>query len=348
MKDFSIHCLLHTESIKTALKRLNILKDHLTLFIVDENNTLIGTLTDGDIRRALIENCSIEYSVDKIMNKEFTSLVQGDFKFEQILEIKNRKLALIPIVDDKFKIKRLINFEKMKSILPLEAIIMAGGEGKRLRPFTEKLPKPLLKVGNKPIIEHNVDRLAQYGIQQIHVTVKYLGHLIEEYLNNGETKNISISYVNEDYPLGTIGSVSLINDLSYNYILIMNSDILTNIDYEDFFIQFINQDADMAVATVPYKVDIPYAVLETNHNIVIDFKEKPTYTYYSNAGIYLLKKGLIDLIPKGKFFNATDLMELIIQSEKKLISYPLHSYWLDIGKHDDFEKAQEDIKHIKF
>ena len=225
---------------------------------------------------------------------------------------------------------------------------MAGGEGKRLRPLTEKTPKSLLKVGNRPIIEHNIDRLAEYGVEKIHISIKYLGYLIEEYFQNGEAKNISISYVKEDVPLGTIGAVSLINNLNSNYILLMNSDILTNIDYEDFFMEFVNQDADMAVATIPYKVDIPYAVLETSQNLVIDLKEKPTYTYYSNAGIYLIKKDLIKLIPTNSFFNATDLMELLIKSGKKLISYPLHSYWLDIGKHDDFEKAQEDIKHIKF
>ena len=217
---------------------------------------------------------------------------------------------------------------------------MAGGEGKRLRPLTEKTPKSLLKVGNRPIIEHNIDRLAEYGVENIYISIKYL--------QNGEAKNISISYVKEDVPLGTIGAVSLINNLNSDYILVMNSDILTNIDYEDFFMEFVIQDADMAVATIPYKVDIPYAVLETSQNLVIDLKEKPTYTYYSNAGIYLIKKDLIKLIPTNSFFNATDLMELLIKSGKKLISYPLHSYWLDIGKHNDFEKAQEDIKHIKF
>jgi dTDP-glucose pyrophosphorylase len=348
MRDFHSHIILYSETIKNALKRLNTLDGHLTLFIVDENNKLIGTLTDGDIRRALVVDYSVEDVVEKIMQRDFTSLVQGRFNVDQILEIKKRKLSLIPIVDDKLSIRRLINFEEMKSILPIEAIIMAGGEGKRLRPLTETVPKPLLKVGNKPIIEYNIDRLAEYGVQQIHISIKYLGHLIQQYLQDGDSKNISISYVCEEKPLGTIGSVSLIENLSCDYILIMNSDILTNIDYEDFFIEFINQNADMAVATIPYKVDIPYAVLETNHNLVVDFKEKPTYTYYSNAGIYLVKRSFIDLIPKNEFYNATDLMELLIKSNKKLISYPLLSYWLDIGKHGDYEKAQVDIKHIKF
>ena len=348
MKNYHQHFILHNETIKSALQKLNSLQDHLTLFVVEGNNKLVGTITDGDIRRALARDYTVYDTIDEIMNINFIKLVQGDFNFSQILEIKKLKIALIPIVNKKVIVKKIINFEKIKSFLPLEAIIMAGGEGKRLRPLTEKTPKSLLKVGNRPIIEHNIDRLAEYGVEKIHISIKYLGYLIEEYFQNGEAKNISISYVKEDVPLGTIGAVSLINNLNSNYILLMNSDILTNIDYEDFFMEFVNQDADMAVATIPYKVDIPYAVLETSQNLVIDLKEKPTYTYYSNAGIYLIKKDLIKLIPTNSFFNATDLMELLIKSGKKLISYPLHSYWLDIGKHDDFEKAQEDIKHIKF
>jgi dTDP-glucose pyrophosphorylase len=348
MNNFHEHYISYKETIKSALQSLNKLCDHLTLFVVQENNKLIGTLTDGDIRRALANDYTVNDTVEKIMNINFTSLKQGDFTFDKVIEIKKQKLVLIPIVDENLIIKRVINFEKLKSVLPLEAIIMAGGEGKRLRPLTDYTPKPLLKVGEKPIIEHNIDRLAEFGIQQMHISIKYLGHLIEEYFGNGDSKNIAISYIREDQPLGTIGAVSLIKNLNYKYLLVMNSDILTNIDYEDFFMEFITEDADMAVATIPYKVDIPYAVLETKQNKVIDFKEKPTYTYYSNAGIYLIKKDLLKLIPYNLFFNATDLMELIINSGKKLISYPMHSYWLDIGKHDDFEKAQNDVRHIKF
>ena len=348
MKNYHQHFILHSETIKSALQRLNILQDHLTLFVVEGNNKLVGTLTDGDIRRALIGDYTVYDTVDQIMNVNFIKLVQGNFKFSQILEIKKLKIALIPIVNKKIIVKKVVDFEKIKSILPLEAIIMAGGEGRRLRPLTENIPKSLLRVGNKPIIEYNIDRLAEYGVQKMHISINYLGYLIEEYFQSGAEKNISISYVKEDIALGTIGSASLINNLNSDYILVMNSDILSNIDYEDFFMEFISQDADMAVATIPYKVDIPYAVLETSQNSVIGFKEKPTYTYYSNAGIYLLKKDIVKLIPSNSFFNATDLMELLITTGRKLISYPLHSYWLDIGRRDDLEKAQEDIKHIKF
>lgn len=347
MKNYSQYLIPSKESIKSALNRLNSV-DALTLFVVDEVGTLVGSLTDGDIRRALVNDYSIDDTIDKIMFKDFSYLVHGQFTIDQVLEIKKNKLSLIPLVDNKRAVKRLINFQTAKSLLPVEAVIMAGGEGRRLRPYTESIPKPLLKVNDKPIIEYNIDRLADYGIQKIHISIKYLGHLIEEYFKDGDSKNIFISYVTENNPLGTIGAVTLIEKFEEEYIIIMNSDLLTNIDFEDLFIQFINADADMIIATVPYKVDIPYAVLETKGNKVISFKEKPTYTYYSNAGIYLLKKEAIQHIPRNTFFNATDLMEKLVKEGKKVLSYPLLSYWLDIGKHDDFHKAQEDVKHIVF
>ena len=152
----------------------------------------------------------------------------------------------------------------------------------------------------------------------------------------------------EDQPLGTIGAVSKIDNFEHEYILVTNSDLLTNLDYEHFYLDFIEQDADFAVVTIPYQVNIPYAVLETIDSQIKSFKEKPTYTYYSNGGIYLMKKSVLKHLPKNTHFNATDLMEKLIKENHKVISYPLIGYWLDVGKHEDFEKAQHDIKQIKF
>jgi NDP-sugar pyrophosphorylase family protein len=152
----------------------------------------------------------------------------------------------------------------------------------------------------------------------------------------------------EDVALGTIGAVSKIDNFRHDYILVMNSDLLTNIDYEHLFLDFINKDADFAVVSIPYQVKIPYAVLETEEGQIKSFKEKPTYTYYSNGGIYIMKKSVLQHLPKNTFFNATDLMDKLIAENLKVVSYPLIGYWLDIGKHEDFIKAQNDIKQIKF
>ena len=225
---------------------------------------------------------------------------------------------------------------------------MAGGRGQRLQPLTDSTPKPLLKVGEKPIMEHNLDRLVNFGIDDFWVSVKYLGEQIESYFGTGINKNINIKYIWENEPLGTIGAVSKIENFEHDYVLITNSDLLTNVDYEHFFLEFIKEDADLAVLTIPYQVNIPYAVLETKDNTIKSFKEKPTYTYYSNGGIYLMKRDVLKYIPKEKFYNATDLMEDLIINNLKLISYPFSGYWLDVGKHEDFKKAQKDINYIKF
>ena len=160
--------------------------------------------------------------------------------------------------------------------------------------------------------------------------------------------NINIKYVKEDIPLGTIGAVSLISDFKHDFVLITNSDILTNIDYEHFFLDFINQNADMAIVTIPYNVNIPYAVLDTDDGQVLSFKEKPTFTYYSNGGIYLVKRQLLEHLPINEFYNATVLISKLINLKMKVYSYPLTEYWLDIGNHDDFKKAQKDVKNLNF
>ncbi len=284
----------------------------------------------------------------KLFSQVLRYLRKGESDIKKVIEYREGSFRILPILDKDDRVVNVINFREIRSYLPVDAVIMAGGKGQRLHPLTEKTPKPLLKIGNKPIMEHNIDRLSLYGIDDFWVSVKYLGEQIEAYFGNGQDKNINIEYVWEAEPLGTIGAVAEINNFEHDYILVTNSDLLTNLDYEHFFLDFLSQDADLAVVTIPYQVNIPYAVLETLNGNVKSFKEKPTYTYYSNGGIYLMKKSALQFIPKGKFFNATDLIEILIEDMKKVVSYPLSGYWLDIGKHEDFEKAQNDFKQIKF
>jgi len=224
---------------------------------------------------------------------------------------------------------------------------MAGGQGTRLRPLTEKIPKPLLKVGDKSIIDINLDRLISYGINNFYISILYLGDQIENHLINRKLRKIKIDFLREKKPLGTIGAASMIKDFSNDYVLVTNSDILTLLDYEDFFSEFLKSGADMSVVGIPYEIKIPYAVMKIENNFVKEFVEKPNYIYYSNGGIYLLKKEILLNIPKNQFYNATDLMNSIIENGGKLHTYPLKEYWLDIGKHDDYLKANGDIKHLK-
>ncbi len=342
------HLIFHESTIKEALAQLNKLAADAILFVVDEKDKLIGSLTDGDVRRGLLKDYSINDQVVKFIQGKPKFIRKGESNLKEVIALREHNFKVIPVLNNEDKIISVVNFRFQKSYLPVDAIIMAGGRGQRLVPLTDNCPKPLLKVGNKPIMEHNLDRLIKYGIDDYWFSVRYLGEQIKSYFKNGSDRNIQIKYVDEDQPLGTIGAISQIHDLKHEVILLTNSDILTNLDYEDFYMSFIESGADLGVVTIPYEVSIPYAVLETADGHVIDFKEKPTYTYHSNGGIYLMKKSVIDLIPKETFFNATDLMEKLIGKNKKIFSYTLRGYWLDIGKHEDYEKAQKDIKLIKF
>ncbi len=348
MRSYKEHLIYSGSNVKQALGILNELSQDAILFVVDDKDKLIGSLTDGDVRRGLLNDFTVESKIDEIIQPNPRYIRKGNYDIKKIIEYRNEDFRIIPVLDDNNIVINVINFRIIKSYLPIDAVIMAGGRGQRLQPLTDSIPKPLLKVGDKPIMEHNLNRLAIFGIDDFWVSVKYLGEQIEDYFGSGKQKNISIEYIRENEPLGTIGSVSQITNFKHDYVLVTNSDLLTNIDYEDFFLEFIKHDADLAVLSIPYQVAIPYAVLETDKGEVKSIKEKPIFTYFSNGGIYLMKKEIVQLIPQNKFYNATDLMEDLIQKNKKIISFPFSGYWLDVGKHEDFEKAQTDINIVKF
>ncbi|UKJ08230.1 nucleotidyltransferase family protein [Solitalea lacus] len=350
MKDFSKHIILNTASARDALRKLDNLPslEDRTLFVIDDTNKLLGSITDGDIRRGLLNDKEISDNCTVFMNPGFKRLSESNISLEQINEFRGKDIYLVPVLNGSGEIVQLLDLKKQRSMIPASALIMAGGKGERLKPLTDSVPKPMLKVGNKPIIEYNIDRLASFGITQQYISIKYLGSQIEDYFGDGQAKEISIKYIQEDQPLGTLGALALVKEIKHEHLLVMNSDILTNIDYEDFFKFYIESGADLCVASIPYKVKIPYAVLETNENSILSFKEKPTYTYYSNGGIYFMRSALKEMIPSNSFYNATDLMEELIKEGRKVAHYPLLSYWLDIGRHEDFAKAQEEVKHVKW
>ncbi|MCD6068710.1 MAG: Nucleotidyl transferase [Bacteroidetes bacterium] len=335
--------------LKDAMEKINFVPAGSTLFVIDDSSQkVVGTLTDGDIRRGLLKGITIEDEVHKVMKTSFRYLTKGNYYNDKINNFLSLKLKTIPLLDDDGKLLKIYDLTILKSVLPIDVVFMAGGKGERLYPMTQNTPKPLLPIGNKPILEHNLDRLLLNGVENFYISVNYLGHMIKDHFKDGSHKNARISYIDEDRPLGTIGAVSKIDDFRNETVLIMNSDLLTNIDFAGFYKEFITQNADVAIAAIPYKVSIPYAVMETKDNIVSELKEKPTYTYYSNAGMYLIKRKLLETIPRDTFYNATEFLDQAIERSDKVISYPMIEYWLDIGRPDDYLKAQEDIKHLNF
>lgn len=344
MKD---HTISQEITLIEALSRICALApEPLVLFVLDDNKRMVGTLTDGDSRRALISGASVDDKVEKIMHRNFNYM-----KFEAVGDVreikrqKDLKMKLVPVLDKDMHIVEIINLEKYKTRLPIDAVLMAGGKGERLRPLTEKTPKPLLPVGGKAIIDHNIDRLISYGVKHINVTVNYLGEQLEVHFKEPKGE-ILVQTVREPKYLGTIGSIRFVKEFYNDTILVMNSDLFTNINYEDFYLHFKEHDAEMSVAAVPYSVQVPYGIFDLQGRDIQGLIEKPTYNYYANAGIYLIKRSALDEIPDDTFFNATDLIEKLISEGKRVIRFPMNGIWIDIGNPQEYQKAKDLVKHM--
>ena len=342
------HIISKGRTLLDALEMINSIgTGPLVLFVVDREQRVVGTLTDGDIRRGLLRGLDVNDKIEKASHRNFNFLRKGvNDDVASLRRQRDLKMKLVPVLDDGNHITEIINLEKYRTKLPVDAVLMAGGKGERLRPLTEKTPKPLIKVGEKCIIDYNVDSLISFGLKHISVTVNYLGEQLEEHFSK-ERDGIKVRTVREPKYLGTIGSIKFIERFYNDTILVMNSDLFTNIDYEDFFLHFQENGADMSVAAVPYVVKVPYGVFNLDGREIRGVTEKPTISYYANAGIYLIKKERLELIPDNEFFNATDFMAKLIAEGYKVIRYPISGYWIDIGQHDELERAREIAKHIK-
>lgn len=224
---------------------------------------------------------------------------------------------------------------------------MAGGKGERLSPLTDNLPKPLVKVGERPIVEYSLLRLQRAGVKYFTFCVNHLGEQIAQHFGDGSDWDLKFDYIFEPKPLGTIGGVALKEHFVYQDLLVINGDLLTTINFEKFFAFFLEEDADMAVATIPYRLNLPYGIIEVDeHHHINSIKEKPTFTYHINCGIYFVRRELLSLIPPHLRFDAIELIETAMRMGKKVSSFPLLDYWIDIGQMDDYQKAQEDVQFL--
>lgn len=341
------YIISETASVRDALVAINnITHDGELLIVVNAAQQMVGSLTDGDIRRGLIAGAELTDTINKIMHRDFKFIKQEDYDVAHLKSFRDRRIMFIPILDAENHVVDVVNLQKFKSKLPIDAVLMAGGKGERLRPLTEKIPKPLLEVGGKCVIDHNVDRLRSYGVQYVNVTVNYLGEQLEEHFSTPRD-GVQVRTFREPKFLGTIGSIKFVDTFYNDTVLVMNSDLFTNIDYEDFFLHFQMHDAEMSVAAVPYNISIELGILDLDGRNIKGLIEKPKYNYYANAGIYLIKKRALAEIPKDTFFHATHLVEKLIAQDKKVIRYPLNGTWIDIGTLQEYERAKELVKHLK-
>lgn len=343
------HYICSNKTLLDALSKINSFDmDPLVLFVLNKNREMVGTLTDGDARRSLIRGISINDSIEKVMNRNFNFLRLGEN--DDVIHIRRQKelkMKLVPILDNSNHIVDIIDLERYRSKLPIDAVLMAGGKGERLRPLTEKTPKPLLEMQGKAIIDYIVEHIISFGVKNISVTVNYLKEQIKDHFALPKY-GVQVKCFGEPKFLGTIGSIVYVENIENDTVLLMNSDAITDLNLEEFYLHYIEHNADMSVAAIPYSISVPYGILELDGRNVKGVKEKPTYNYYANTGIYLIKRKLLNLIPQGEFFNATDFMELLMKNNYCVVRFPLNGTWIDIGNPQEYQKAREIVKHMKF
>ncbi len=339
------HIIQDNAPLMEAIERLNSLSgDLMTLIATDLEGRMTGTLTDGDVRRAILRGVGLDKEVSDAMFRDFRALRENEIDPATLRRLKKYRLSLIPILDNYGHIIRLIDTRITKSILPVRAVLMAGGKGERLRPMTLSTPKPLLSIGDKAIIDYNIEALAAVGVEDISVTVNYLAEQLEEHFSV-PVAGVKVKCVREPFALGTIGSVSLVDIPEEGDTIVMNSDLLTTVSFEELYLRHRERRADITIAAVPYNVSVPYAILDTDGERVCALSEKPSYSYYANAGIYIISNRLLRAIPKDTRTDATDLIEDAINAGSVVTYFPINGTWIDIGSPADFAHACELMSH---
>ncbi len=341
------HIINDSATLIEALDRLNQLSGQvMTLFAVNQRGEMTGTLTDGDVRRALLSGLTLQSLVSDAMHRSFLALDNSSPSSATMKEAQRRGVRLLPRLDSYKKIVGLVDLNRTRALLPLTAILMAGGKGERLRPMTLSRPKPLLEIDGKAIIDYNVELLAAVGINDITVTTRYLAHQIKEHFSH-PVAGVSVKCVEENEPLGTIGAAQLVDNRNpQGATLIMNSDLLTTIRLEEMWERHQDSRAAITIAAIPYVVSVPYAILGVDDNGAVgSIEEKPTYSHYANAGIYIINNTILERIPRGQRYDATDLVEQAIADGERVSYYPISGTWIDIGSPTDFRQAQELMRH---
>ena len=343
------HLISAADTLRVALGKLNELSGGaMTLFVIDSDGRMTGTLTDGDIRRALLRGITLDSRASEAAKAPFHSVSLGNIDVAELRECRSKRITLVPVLDAEGCPVSLIDLTRSSSVLPLKAILMAGGKGERLRPATLTRPKPLLEIEGKAIIDYNVEALAACGISDITVCTHYLSELIDEHFRH-PVAGVAVKTVRENTPLGTIGAVALTGAATApGDTLVMNSDLLTTISFEEMYLRHHESGADITIAVVPYQVSVPYAILDidpADPTAVRGIEEKPSYSYYANAGIYIFDNSLLATLSPDRRCDATDLISRAIEEGRKVTYYPIKGTWIDVGSPVDFRQAAELMRH---
>ena len=349
--DLTHLCIRSRDSIRRAIECIDRNQKGIVL-IVDDEQRLQATITDGDIRRALLADQPLESPVEVLLARRQTSPTRqpvtarwGTDNVALIELMQQHEIRQIPLLDEEDHVQGLVTLDDLlpDQVLPLQAVIMAGGYGTRLRPLTEEVPKPMLPIGDRPLMELIIGQLRRNGIKTVNIATHYLPDKIKEHFGDGSNFGVELNYVTEDSPLGTAGALSLMQ-APENPLLIINGDILTGVNFKAMLDFHRENESVLTVAVRKYDMNVPYGVVESDGSAVRTLREKPLLTFLVNAGIYLLEPLAHRYIPNGRSSNMTDLIEKLISDGQRVTSFPIVEYWLDIGNEVDYEKAQNDIK----
>lgn len=334
-----------SSSIQEVLKVID--REALQLaLVVDNDNRLLGTVTDGDIRRALINDLPLSYPISKIMFTAPTVVNVGTAK-AHVLDLMNTKqLNSIPILDSGIVVGlETIHHVTQKNKYDNPVFLMAGGFGTRLKPLTDNCPKPLLKVGDKPILETVLLNFIKSGFHDFYISTHYLPEMIREYFGNGEKWGVSINYVHEEIPLGTGGALGLLpKDLPKLPVIMMNGDVLTKVDLEALLTFHNENNANATMCVREYEYQVPFGVIESEGKNIKSMVEKPTQRFHVNAGIYVVGRSIVEQVKNHEAIDMPTLLERYL--DDNVLMFPFHEYWLDIGRIDDFNRAQIDVKGL--
>ncbi|MDE6317716.1 MAG: NTP transferase domain-containing protein [Muribaculaceae bacterium] len=346
MQTFQRHILASTATVKEAIEGLNRLSgDAMTLIVTDASGRPVGTVTDGDIRRALLRGVTLDDNVERALMREFRSVRRSKIDVALVREMRKLDIRLLPVIDDDGRLVEIVDLRRVKSLLPLSALIMAGGKGERLRPMTLTTPKPLLEIEGKAIIDYNIEALAHVGVKDVTVSTAYLAEQLDEHFSV-PVAGINVRTLREVSPRGTIGALAdALPDMVNDTILVMNSDLLTDIALDEMYMRHTGENADITVAAIPYTVSVPYAILSTEGSRITSLQEKPTYSLYANGGIYIISRLAAGMVPRDRRYDATDLIEDAIARGLKVVYFPINGTWIDVGTPADFRHAADIMKY---
>lgn len=317
--------------------------------VVNQDGKLLGTVTDGDIRRGLINNISINDQVQLIMNKAPKSFLQGTSLDQVEKMMKDKKITQIPLLDASGIVVDIVlssDFESRKQKANT-VVLMAGGLGQRLGELTADCPKPMLKVGDKPILEVVLNNLKEHGFHDFVISVNYKAEIIENYFKDGADFGVTINYIREKERLGTAGALSLFSPKNELPLLVMNGDVLTKVDFTQLLNHHNKNNYQASMCVRKYDFQVPFGVVNVNDQVITSIVEKPIQSFFINAGVYILDCKLLQLIPAQTYFDMPSLFNKMIDQKKGIAGvFPIHEYWMDVGQRDDFNQAQLDFKKV--